>query len=163
MYNPILQQGLTVALTAAERAIRTISIPTGVEYTDTDSSGRNRTFRYMKNDSGATLAIGDSLVPKDADGLKTPATATIAAAMPLYISMAVMSDAEYGWFQVKGVATAKVTANASGSAISVGDWLVTVNGVRTLAIDGTTPVFGYAIALEAATAAGSISILLPYR
>lgn len=161
MENILIKQGLTTAKSSTERTNEGISIPTGATYEDTDSSNRVRRFVYLRNVSGATLAVGDCLVAGDEEGVTTPATATIGARMPMYVAMAIMADDDYGWFQVEGVATVKVTANASGAAIADGSWLVMVNSVRTLAVDATV-YKGHALAMEAATAAGSISALLPY-
>jgi len=160
-YNPILKQGLTTAYSSTERTTNTVSIPTGATYEDVDSSGRVRKFVYQRNVSGATLAAGDCLVPGDEEGVTTPATATIGARMPMYVAMCAMDDDDYGWFQVAGVATVKVTADGSAAAIFDGSWLTMANGVRTLAVDASV-YKGHALAMEAAVEDSSISALLPH-
>lgn len=114
-------------------------------------------YEYRRNTSGSTLAAGYVCKPKGEGEVTKPTTALLA--FRNYVAMAALPNNYYGWFAIEGDVEADVNANASGLAISADSNLIAVNAQWYFQVE-TNSTHGHAKAVDAATAAGEITVEL---
>ena len=132
-----------------------------------DDAATGKSYRYVRAEDMA-LAANDVVTPADTTG--TEVTKDRAGGSSIGntfagVAVATMTDAYYGWVQVKGVATCAVH---TGGAVSAGDRVQadpTNNGCvvsYTATTSSTDLSFGMALAADTATtgSAGTVSVFI---
>jgi len=131
-----------------------------------DDASNGKSYRYVQVEDMA-LAANDVVTFSDATGAevtKDRAGGSSLGSSFAGVAVATITDAYYGWVQIKGLATCKVAANtavAAGDRVQVSstDGCVAAYTATTSSVDYT---FGMAVAADTATtsAAGTVAVML---
>lgn len=105
----------------------------------------NKCYRWVKNNSGGALAIGELVCHDEAlsspsgilESVKDPATARLMLLAGVVVADSVAED-YYCWVQVLGYAESVILTNTTNVTVTVGAFLKGVNSANYATLDAAT-------------------------